>query len=85
MGQPVQLLDPLEVHSQRETPADSVSNEPERKTQSQEESITVGTLQVSFSQEPRQLIVAYSILLRNGLSIAEGPECSGLPSLGRMW
>ena len=37
LGQPIQLLHPLEVHSQQETAVDSVSDEPERKTQSQEE------------------------------------------------
>lgn len=54
LRRPIQLLYPLEVHSQEKAPVASVSDEPEPETQSQEKSISTKTPQVPPEQEPRQ-------------------------------
>ena len=51
---PIQLLYPLEVHSQQGTPVDSVSDEPEQGTQSQEGNISIATPKDSSGQQPRR-------------------------------
>ena len=53
----MQLLYPLEVHSQQEAPIDTVSDEPENvepETQPQEKSVCTETPQGPPAQEPRR-------------------------------